>query len=214
MRVWVYKINTKRGWRFDQYFHSRRKRPYAMGDEGWIRSAQSLRYLREEVECGDIFLCYETDRKRLVGAARAASDGRDVGQGSLIAFCPPQQAVRFENPLRRHHDLDHILAFTPQRGRGTVQRIESDEFSRLKAILLRKNPAQAPRLRRWLDESPGTGRGHLWKRARGGRRFKGTSPELRVTVAMRPPDGRKMEQRLPAEFLAPAAGRSRQSDKQ
>lgn len=150
MNVWVFKINTKRGWEFDQYFRSRARGIVEMGDEGWIRSARSLRYLREEVKRGDLFLCYEVDRKRMVGVAQAASDGRDVGLGSLIDFCPPRRAVRFENPLTRCPDLDHILAFTPQRGRGTVQKIDRDEFARLRRIMLKRNPAQAAALGKLL----------------------------------------------------------------
>jgi hypothetical protein len=153
MNCWVFKINTKRGWEFDQYFHSRVRGIFEMGDEGWIRSARSLRYLREEVRRGDVFLCYEVDRKFLVGVARAASDGRDVGMGSLVDFCPPRQAVRFENPLKRRPDLDHILAFTPQLGRGTVQKIARDELARLRRIMLRKNPSQAGALRELLGAS-------------------------------------------------------------
>jgi hypothetical protein len=153
MNVWVFKINTKRGWKFDQYFRSRVRGIYEMGDEGWIRSARSLRYLREEVSAGDLFLCYEVDRKLMVGVARAASDGRDVGMGSLVDFCPPREAVRFQNPLERRPDLDHILAFTPQRGRGTVQKIDRDEFARLRRIMLRKNPAQAGALRRLVGSN-------------------------------------------------------------
>jgi hypothetical protein len=150
MKVWVFKINTKRGWQFDQYFRSRARGIYPMGDEGWIKSASSLRYLREEVKRGDLFLCYETDRKEMRGVARAASNGRDIGMGSLIDFCTPRLAVRFQNPLNRRPDLDHILAFTPHRGRGTVQKIDRDEFARLKRIMLRKNPGQARELRRIL----------------------------------------------------------------
>jgi hypothetical protein len=152
-RVWVFKINTKRGWEFDQYFRSRARGPVAMGDEGWIRSASSLRYLREEVKKGDLFLCYETDRKEMVGVARAASDGRGgdlMRKVSLIDFCPPREAVCLRNPLARHPDLDHILAFTPHRGRGTVQLIDRDEFVRLRRIMLRKNRDQAEALRRLL----------------------------------------------------------------
>lgn len=149
-RAWVFKINTRRGWRFDQYFRSRVGGPYELGDEGWIKSATSLRYLRQEVKRDDIFFCYEVDHKCAVGVARAASDGRDTGQGSLVDFCPPREAVRFEKPLTRHPDLDHILAFTPHRGRGTVQKIDRDEFARLKRIMLRKNPNQAGPLRRIL----------------------------------------------------------------
>jgi len=158
MNVWVFKINTKRGWEFDCYFRSRGRGPYEMGDEGWIKSASSLRYLREEVKKGDLFLCYETDRKRVVGVARAASDGRDVGMGSLVDFCSPRQAVRFENPLTRHPDLDHILAFTPHRGRGTVQRIDRDEFARLRRAMLRRNPGQAKALGSLLQECIASGK--------------------------------------------------------
>jgi hypothetical protein len=150
MAVWVFKINTKRGWEFDEYFRSHARGPYELGDEDWIRSASSLRYIREEVKRGDLFLCYEVDRKRVVGVARAASDGRDTGMGSLLDFCPPHQAVRLRNPLARHPDLDHILAFSPHRGRGTVQKIDRDEFVRLRRIMRRKNPEQAEALRRLL----------------------------------------------------------------
>lgn|SRR5512146_2170466 len=148
MNCWVFKINTRRGWKFDQYFRSRARGIVEMGDEGWIKSARSLRYLREEVRRGDLFLCYEVDHKEMVGVARAASHGRDVGLGSLVDFCPTREAVRFQNPLTRKPDLDHILAFTPQRGRGTVQKIDRDEFARLKRIMLRKNPAQAGALQK------------------------------------------------------------------
>lgn len=150
MNCWVFKVNTKRGWEFDEYFRARARGPYEMGDEEWIRSASSLRYLREEVKRGDLFLCYETDRKQVVGVARAASDGRDVGMGSLIDFCSPREAVRLKNPLLRKPDLDFILAFSPHRGRGTVQKIDRDEFRRLRIIMLRKNPEQAKALRRLL----------------------------------------------------------------
>jgi len=150
VNIWVFKINTKRGWEFDQYFRSRTRGVYELGDEGWIRSASSLRYIREGVKSGDLFLCYEVDRKWVVGIARAASNGRDTGMGSLLDFCPPREAVRLGNPLTRHPDLDHILAFSPHRGRGTVQKIDRDEFARLRRTMLRKNPEQARALRQLL----------------------------------------------------------------
>lgn len=149
--VWVYKINTRRGWEFDNYFNSRERKPYGMGDAGWIRSASSRRYLREEVKRGDFFLCYETNRRRLVGLARAASNGRDVGAGPLVDFCPPRQAIRLNVPLKRRSALDHIAAFTPQRGRGTIQKIAGDEFRSLRARILRKNPTQKDELRRFFS---------------------------------------------------------------
>jgi hypothetical protein len=151
LNAWVFKINTRRGWKFDQYFRSRRRGLYPLGDEGWIRSASSLRFLRQDVKRGDLFLCYEVDRKQVVGITRAASDGRDRGQGSLLDLCPPRDAVRLRSPLLRHPDLDHIQAFTPHRGRGTVQPIERDEFARLRRIMQRKNPQQSQALSRLLD---------------------------------------------------------------
>ncbi len=153
MNTWVFKVNTKRGWEFDQYFRSRARGVFPLGDEGWIRSASSLRYLREDVKRGDLFLCYEVDRKQVVGLARAASDGRDVGLGSLVDFCPPRDAVRFERPLTRRPDLDYILAFSPKRGRGTVQKIEPDESARLRRTILRKNPGQDRALRKLLGST-------------------------------------------------------------
>jgi hypothetical protein len=152
MAAWVFKVNTKRGWEFDEYFRSRSRGPYRMGDEGWIRSASSLRLLREEVKLGDLFVCYEVDRKQVVGVARAASDGRDVGMGSLVDFCAPRLAVRLRNPLIRKPDLDHILAFSPQRGRGTVQKIDADEFRRLRRLMLQRNPEQKEALKRLFQE--------------------------------------------------------------
>jgi hypothetical protein len=150
MKAWVFKINTKRGWAFDAYFRSRAGGPYEMGDKGWIKSASSLRYLRQEVKRGDVFLCYEVDRKRVVGVTRAASDGRDVGMGSLVDFLRPRDAVRLDHPLLRRPELDHILAFGPHRGRGTVQKIDADEFRRLRRLMLAKNPQQEAELRRLL----------------------------------------------------------------
>jgi hypothetical protein len=163
MRCWVFKINTRRGWEFAQYFRSRGRGSYPLGDEGWIRSASSLRYLREGVKRGDVFLCYEVDRKLLVGVARAASDGRDRGLGSLLDFCAPKEAVYLGTPLKRRPDLNHILAFTPSRGRGTVQPVDTDEFARLRRILLARNPAQARELSRLLQGRPGRSEARLTK---------------------------------------------------
>ncbi|MGH9455612.1 MAG: hypothetical protein ACRD2O_16765 [Terriglobia bacterium] len=150
MRAWVFKINTRRGWEFRQYFGSRRRRPFPIGDRGWIRNARSLRLIREEVKRGDLFLCYEADRKLMVGLARTASDGRDTGMGPLLFFCPPRQALLFHHPLVRHPDLDHVLAFTPQRGRGTVAEIAKDELTRIRRIALKRNPEQAAALTRFF----------------------------------------------------------------
>ena len=76
MRAWVYKVNSRRpgrltGWHFDQYFRYRGQQPYEMGGEGWIRSPQSWAHLRR-VRRNDLFLCYQSDERRIYGLARAA----------------------------------------------------------------------------------------------------------------------------------------------
>ncbi len=40
MNVWVYKVNTRRGWEFDEYFRSRTRGPKASRPEVWsVRGA-------------------------------------------------------------------------------------------------------------------------------------------------------------------------------
>jgi hypothetical protein len=34
MKAWVFKVNTKRGWEFEEYFHARTRGPYEMGNGG------------------------------------------------------------------------------------------------------------------------------------------------------------------------------------
>src|SRR5437867_12992850 len=86
MRAWVYKVNSKRpglltGWHFDQYFRNRRRSPYEMGGEGWIRSPQSWANLAH-VRKGDLFLCYQSDERRIYGLARAAGSAYESPAGS------------------------------------------------------------------------------------------------------------------------------------
>jgi hypothetical protein len=146
MRAWVFKINTRRGWEFDQYFRSRGRGPFPLGDEEWIRSASSLRYLRTEVKAGDVIFCYEVDRKRIVGVAPVVAAAKPGDGAPLLSLAPPTSAVRLQNPVERKPWLDHILAFTPQRGRGTVQPFDSDEFAHLRRILAARNPRQKAQL--------------------------------------------------------------------
>lgn len=159
MRAWVFKINTRRGWEFDQYFRSRGRGPFALGDERWIRSAASLRYLRTEVKAGDVIFCYEVDRKRIVGVAPVVAAAEPAKLGPLLSLAPATLAVRLPNPVERKPWLDQILAFTPQRGRGTVQPLDADEFARLRCILAGRNPRQKAQLeeiwKKRLANAPG-----------------------------------------------------------
>jgi hypothetical protein len=119
--------------------------------------------IRDEIKRGDLFFCYEVDRRLLVGFARAAADGRDAGAGSLLYFCPPSQAVWLEHPLTRHPDLDHVLAFTPHRGRGTIGEIAPDELARIRRIALKRNPAQVASLARIFRQRLRAGKSAAWR---------------------------------------------------
>lgn len=70
MNCWVFKVNIKRGWEFDEDFQSRKRGVYELSDEGWILSVFGLSLLRREAKCGDLFLSFEVDRKHVVGVTR------------------------------------------------------------------------------------------------------------------------------------------------
>lgn len=73
MRTWVFKVNTRLyGWHFESYFRYRGRQAYPMGGREWIRSPSSSACLRR-VRRGDLFVCYQTDERKIYGLARAAT---------------------------------------------------------------------------------------------------------------------------------------------
>lgn len=160
MRVWVYKVNSRRpgkftGWHFDQYFHARRRRPIDMGGRDWIRSAQSWQRLRR-VRRGDLFVCYQSDERKIYGLARAATDGyeslpglsRAKSRGSdrydSVDFVPPTRggALRLKNLVDvRQPVFRHLRAFAVP-SRGTIHALAADEWRALLREILACNPEQ------------------------------------------------------------------------
>lgn len=152
MRAWVYKVNAKRpgeftGWHFDQYFRYRGRQAYDMGGREWIRSPMSWQRLRR-VRRGDLFVCYQSDERKIYGLARAASAGYESLPGSgvfdSVDFAPG--GLRLRNPVDVQHPgareiFRHIRAFTVP-SRGTIHALAADELRALLRQLIAFNSAQ------------------------------------------------------------------------
>jgi hypothetical protein len=152
MQVWVYKVNAKRpgrltGWHFDAYFRYRGGKPYEMGGGGWIRSPLSWERLRH-VRTGDLFLCYQTEERRIYGLARAATPGYEERPGSGRFNCVDFQprGLRLRRPLNvgapaQRRLFAHVRAFTVP-SRGTIHRLAADEWPHVLQALIAENPDQ------------------------------------------------------------------------
>ncbi len=160
MRAWVYKVNSKRpgkltGWHFDQYFGYRGFKPCDMGGEGWIRSPQSWLRLRQ-VKKGDLFVCYQSDERRIYGLAVAASNGYEQREGTGRFCCVDFEpgGLRLHRPLHvaaaEHRALfGHVGAFTVP-SRGTIHALAADERRLVLDALARTNADQQHDIEEWL----------------------------------------------------------------
>lgn len=152
MGYWVYKVNSRRfvgskGWHFDRYFRTRQSRPYPMGGREWIRSPRSWACLKR-VRADDLFLCYQSDERKIYGLARAARPGYESLSGSevfdSVDFRPG--GLRLAVPVPVAHRTTravfrNIPAFTVP-SRGTIHPLLAEEFRAILAILIQLNPAQ------------------------------------------------------------------------
>jgi hypothetical protein len=152
MKAWVYKVNSRRpglatGWHFDRFFRSRRKRPHDMGGREWIRSPQSWARLRQ-VRSGDLFVCYQSDERKIYGLARSAGPGYESLAGSgifdSVDFLPGGLRLAVPVPVAHattRHVFRHVAAFRVP-SRGTVHALRADELRAILSLLGRFNPAQ------------------------------------------------------------------------
>jgi hypothetical protein len=152
MNYWVYKVNSRRvvgstGWHFVRFFLSRSRRPYPMGGRRWIRSPLSWACLRD-VRANDLFLCYQSDERKIYGMARAAGPGYESAPGSgvfdSVNFLPGGLRLGVPVPVAHRTTmavLRNIPAFTVP-SRGTIHRVRADEFREIARIMPRWNPAQ------------------------------------------------------------------------
>lgn len=160
MNAWVYKVNSRRfpgltGWHFDRYFHGSLRRSCQMGGRRWIRSPQSWARLRR-VQAGDLFLCYQSDERKIYGLALAAGPGYESLPGSgifdSVDFRPG--GLRFAVPVSVSHPgvktvFRNIPAFTVP-SRGTIHAVRPDELRAIIEIALRLNSAQQAAVEEFL----------------------------------------------------------------
>ena len=152
MNAWVYKVNSRRpglatGWHFDRFFRSRRKTPYDMGGHEWIRSPQSWARLRL-VRADDLFICYQSDERKIYGLARSAGPGYEslAGSGIFDSVDFKTGGLRLEVPVPVAHRttrlvFQHVAAFRVP-SRGTIHALRRDELREILRLLARFNPGQ------------------------------------------------------------------------
>lgn len=163
MRAWVYKVNAHRpgrytGWHFDEFFRYRGCKPYDMGGREWIRSPLSWARLRR-VRPGDLFICYQSDERKIYGLARAATIGYESLPGSgifdSIDFEP--RGLRLGNSVDVRHPsvrevFKHVRAFTVP-SRGSIHALAADELRAVLAQLIGCNPQQKEAIRAFVAQT-------------------------------------------------------------
>ena len=157
MRAWVYKVNSRgpggiRDWHFNRYFRYRGRRAYSMGGPKRIRSPQSWAHL-SRVRAGDLFVCYQTDERKIYGLARTAGAGKASEEGSgrydSIDFQARGLGLQVPVDVRRpevRERFRHIGAFTVP-SRGTIHALAKDELRALLRALISSNPSQKDTIR-------------------------------------------------------------------
>ena len=163
MPAWVYKVNSRkpdggRDWHFDTYFNYRGRKAFRMGGTGRIRSSMSWARLAR-VQKGDIFVCYQTDERKICGFARTAGPGHesidDSGRFDSVLFT--SRGIRLDNPVdvrwkECREQFQHIGAFTVP-SRGTIHSLAPDEFRALVSVTIEFNPNQAAKIRSYLKRN-------------------------------------------------------------
>ena len=140
MNVWLVKcrkyLPDREGWSWDQYFDPESDE-YGVDDtwggHEWIRSSQSKKFIREEVQKGDIVVCYQSEGRRICGFTRMAGDGLEEPEGSgdfnllFIAAAKKGLCIEPELTVNQLHSTgcDPIWL---QKGQGTVFPLSLDEF--------------------------------------------------------------------------------------
>lgn len=169
-RVWVIKCterprDSSDGWHWKYYLsatdvNDSNEPVEGWGGRDWIRSPYSMKLLREEVRCGDLALCYQSDDEDsgrvILGLTQFASDGKDDPPGSKMYNCfdmiPPNDAFPLGPPLTID-DLYESGCHPKCFGRGTqgtVFPVEANEFYEIVRAIARQSAAQGQSLKKWL----------------------------------------------------------------
>lgn len=132
--LWVYRNNRQYegatiavgDWR--ELFDLAPPEPIQWGSTEWIRSPESRKIIREELSPGDLFLCWQTDRRAAVGMARFAG-AQQRGEWIDLHLEPVtffRQPVRLRELAKRDRELAGV-SFIAKHSRGTLARTSRSE---------------------------------------------------------------------------------------
>lgn len=121
------------------------------------RSPQCRKYIREELQPGDVLVLYQVEDRAVLGLARADSHGMETvpGSGLFDAFFvrPAVEGLQLRRPvtvkkLRARGCSPHCFGPTTQ---GCIFPMTLAEYASLVQIAAEVNPEQCRQLQGWLQ---------------------------------------------------------------
>ncbi|MBI3800242.1 MAG: hypothetical protein HY268_25115 [Deltaproteobacteria bacterium] len=163
MSIWVVKCSNNRkdgtGWHWTNYFEGAdANEPFLFGsdnDYDWIKHRGSIKRIRDEIARGDLVVCYQTNRREILGLTRLHSGGKHGESGLFNVFNlePASQAFVFNTPIQVVEDLyDHGI-YPDCFGKGTMgtlYEVTAKEFAEMVDAIQQKLPEQQRALKAWL----------------------------------------------------------------
>lgn len=174
MNVWVVKCRATMkdrttGWHWDKYLQCNDDRDEVYDDWGgpeWVQASYSKKLLREAVHRDDLVVCYQTDRKEILGFTRMASNGKEFDEGSGDFNCfdlvSPSEAFPLDQPVTieelRYVDCSP-KCFRPGT-QGTLFPVSPADFDSMVSAVAAYLPHHQDELLAWLGDA-GYGDGTL-----------------------------------------------------
>jgi hypothetical protein len=134
-QLWIYRNNARfQGetvssgqWREFVRQYGRRG-PTEWGSTKWIRSRSSRKIIREELDPGDLFLCWQTDERAAIGLARLTKleqrgEWTDLILEPVLEFPAP---VRLRELAEQDASLRQV-GFIAKHSQGTLARASADD---------------------------------------------------------------------------------------
>lgn len=163
MNIWTVKAreyleNGDYGWHWDRYFPPEgRTEIWPWGGKNWIRNNKSRQRIRDEVREGDLIVCYQFEKRQIVGFTRMARDGQEEDEGSgrfNILPLPPRTkafalARRVSVTELREHDCSPACYGT-EGAHGTIFPVEPGELDAMVKIIASLQDDGGEALRAWL----------------------------------------------------------------
>ena len=154
------KLPGRKGWSWDGYFH--RSHPdfakdHNWGGPSWIRSAQSRKYIADDVKKNDLVVCYQYEGRRICGLTRMVGDG-DVAPKKPKKYCiihleATKNALQLDPPLTipqlRETSCDPEWT---RKGQGTIFPIDPKDFEGILAAIRQLFPISEEALNAWLKK--------------------------------------------------------------